>query len=182
MCAELNIHSLYSLTLQSLPETLGIQTEKDLMAYSATIETGRPDKALYEFHGNLVCGGGGAKVPFGVSQFLPRGAVVANADWVLAVVVAAGHDTKELLNSAKFSARRQNRTKESRFDRSVNAVVAALLLLLGLICAALATMRCLDCLNGDVHSAYVGETCKESMTTSLRIWGTEKFAAKLSFP
>lgn len=46
---------------QALHETVAVQNEETLVNFEATIETGRPEKALYEFHGNLVLQPSGEK-------------------------------------------------------------------------------------------------------------------------
>ncbi|RNE96924.1 putative phospholipid transporting ATPase-like protein [Trypanosoma rangeli] len=65
----------------------------------------------------------GEMVPLGIDQFLPRGCVIRNTEWVLCVVVYTGRDTKMLLNL------RSKPKKMSVVARRINILNCFLLLL-----------------------------------------------------
>lgn len=76
--------------------------------------------------------------PFKVTldQMLLRGAVLSNTDWVIGLVVYAGHDTKLMKNMGKA------KYKQSHIERTLNKVVIFLILFqcsLCLLAAILAT-------------------------------------------
>lgn len=63
-----------------------------------------------------------------LEQFLLRGAKLSNTDWVIGLVVYAGHDTKLLRNMGK------NKYKQTHIERKLNTVVIFLILFQTILC------------------------------------------------
>ena len=63
-----------------------------------------------------------------LSQFLLRGAVLSNTDWIIGMVVSAGHDSKLLRNMGKV------KYKQTHIEKRLNKVVIFLILFQTLLC------------------------------------------------
>lgn len=62
------------------------------------------------------------------SQFLLRGAILSNTDWIIGMVVYAGHDTKLLRNVGK------NKYKQTHIEKTLNKIVIVLIIFQILLC------------------------------------------------
>ena len=101
------------------------------------MKCGKPDNKIYQFEGMLQFEKPDLP-PFKITldQMLLRGAVLSNTDWVIGLVVYAGHDTKLMKNMGKA------KYKQSHIERTLNKVVIFLILFqcsLCLLAAILAT-------------------------------------------
>ncbi|CAI2358915.1 unnamed protein product [Moneuplotes crassus] len=88
-----------------------------------------PNTKIYQFEGQLTCEN--PKIPLmktTLDQFLLRGAVLSNTDWIIGMVVYAGHDTKLLKNLGK------NKYKQTHIERRLNKVVIFLILFQTALC------------------------------------------------
>ena len=82
-----------------------------------------PNNNIYQFEGKLKVDSpqiGDFKATY--SQFLLRGAVLTNTDWVIGMVVYAGHDTKLMKNMGKV------KYKQTHIERTLNKIVIFLIL------------------------------------------------------
>ncbi|KAJ2760709.1 aminophospholipid translocase, partial [Coemansia nantahalensis] len=96
---------------QALPETAGLLTPADLCGLRGHLKTELPNDSLYTFEGTLVSEGG--KLGFrecalDPTQVLLRGAILRNTDWIYAVVVFTGHETKLMRNASATPIKRTN--------------------------------------------------------------------------
>ncbi|CAI2358814.1 unnamed protein product [Moneuplotes crassus] len=88
-----------------------------------------PNTKIYQFEGQLTCEN--PKIPLmktTLDQFLLRGAVLSNTDWIIGMVVYAGHDTKLLKNLGK------NKYKQTHIEKRLNKVVIFLILFQTALC------------------------------------------------
>lgn len=51
-----------------------------------------------------------------LAQFLQRGAILSNTDWVIGMIVYAGHDTKIIKNMGK------RRYKQTHIEKTLNII------------------------------------------------------------
>ena len=66
------------------------------------------------------------------SQFLLRGAVLANTDWIIGMVVYAGHDTKLMRNMGKV------KYKQTHIEKTLNKIVIFLVIFQVILCITVA--------------------------------------------
>jgi len=103
----------------ALPQTKGFAKEQ----FPGRVECAHPNKDLHDFDGRLVlprAGGGLVMHPLSLNQFLPRGAVLRNTDWIYGVVIYAGLDTKVMMNNTR------GKLKFSTLEGRLNALVAGI--------------------------------------------------------
>jgi phospholipid-transporting ATPase len=82
-----------------------------------------PNLYLYSFKGSLTHKG--MKIPFNANNFLLRGCILRNTEYVIGVVAYTGHQTKVMLNSIR--ARPKKSTLEVDTGRSVLVTFAILI-------------------------------------------------------
>ena len=90
-----------------------------------------PNDLLYRFEGHFIPWGFDSsldEVDISYSQFLLRGAVVKNTDWVIGMIVYTGHETKIIKNSL------MSRLKFSKLENLLNWLLFGLCLLMVLLC------------------------------------------------
>lgn len=95
----------------------------------------KPNNKIYQFEGQLTFEK--PKLPMfkvTLSQFLLRGSVLSNTDWVIGIVVYAGHDTKLLRNMGK------SKYKQTHIEKTLNKVVLFLIAFQTLLCILLAVL------------------------------------------
>lgn len=96
------------------------------------IKYGTPTPVLQDVRGTIVpCGVEDSQrlsCPFSDENFLPRGCVLRNTAWILAVVVYAGDDTKTRLNADRA------KLKLSNMQANLNNCIRVLLVVLFAIC------------------------------------------------
>ncbi|KAJ2466618.1 aminophospholipid translocase [Coemansia sp. RSA 2322] len=94
---------------QGLPETAKFLTPADLADLRGHIKSELPNDSLYTFEGTLVSEGGriGYKeLSLDPTQVLLRGAILRNTDWIYAVAVFTGHETKLMRNATAAPIKR----------------------------------------------------------------------------
>jgi phospholipid-transporting ATPase len=95
-----------------------------------------PTAALHSFEGRITIKSdaptSGIPAPLGVKQLVLRGSKLANTDWVYAMVVYTGAQTKMMLN------RNPTRFKFTKFERQLNRLVIMLFIFNALLCVVAA--------------------------------------------
>lgn len=81
-----------------------------------------------------------------LDQFLPRGAKLSNTDWIIGMVVYAGHDTKILRNMGK------NKYKQTHIERKLNKVVIFLICFQTILCLIISTLAANFNQNNEISS------------------------------
>jgi phospholipid-transporting ATPase len=75
------------------------------------IECETPSADLYSFKGTVASGN--AKLPIHFDQFLLRGSVLKNTEYIIGIVTYTGHDTKIMKNIGKVSSKRSKMEQET---------------------------------------------------------------------
>lgn len=101
------------------------------------MKIGKPEVAVQDVKGYMSINGSGAH-PISFHNFLPRGCVLRNTGWVLALAIFVGDDTKTRLNTAR------SKTKVSNMQKYLNICVWGLLQCLFGLCMYSATMSALQ--------------------------------------
>lgn len=80
------------------------------------LDYGPPTPYLDEFKGKIHIGKKGcvANIPLNINNFVCKGTVLRNVDYIIGVTVYTGHHTKIMLNSSK------SRAKQSQIERNMN--------------------------------------------------------------
>jgi phospholipid-translocating ATPase len=99
-----------------------------------SIRLGRPDVAVQDVKG-VISAESHSEAPLALTNYLPRGCVLRNTSWALAIVGYVGDDTKTRLNSSK------SKPKVSNMQKYLNMCVWGLLVCLFILCIFAATMR-----------------------------------------
>ncbi|XP_025410244.1 probable phospholipid-transporting ATPase IA isoform X2 [Sipha flava] len=121
---------------QCLQETLYCKELQDLINLNGFIECELPNKLLYTFLGRLTLMNN-SSIPLDNKQFLHRGSILRNTNWIYGVVIYTGEETKLMLNKTV------NSLKKSTMDRFLNSqlkTVFLLIILLSLVCAICNTL------------------------------------------
>lgn len=82
--------------------------------FKGVVECEKPNENLHAFEGRV---NGTKPEPLGLLNLCPRGSVLRNTDWVYAIVVYTGKNTKIIKNL------KQSVQKQSRLDRDLNRMV-----------------------------------------------------------
>ena len=83
----------------------------------------KPNNKIYQFEGQLFFENPEMQmVKVTLDQFLLRGSVLSNTDWIIGLVVYAGLDTKLMKNMGK------NKYKQTHIEKRLNKVVVFLIL------------------------------------------------------
>ncbi|KAJ1930063.1 aminophospholipid translocase [Tieghemiomyces parasiticus] len=94
---------------QALPETVTLLTPGDAAKLTGHIKSEKPNDSLYTFEGTLVIddpAAGRREMSLDPTQVLLRGAVLRNTNWIYAVVVFTGHETKLMRNATATPIKR----------------------------------------------------------------------------
>lgn len=100
----------------ALPQTKGFATTQ----FAGKVQCGAPNKDLHDFDARIVIprdSGRDTVHSLSINQFLPRGALLRNTDWIYGAVVYAGLETKIMKNNTK------GRLKFSTLEGRLNALV-----------------------------------------------------------
>eukprot|EP01103_Thecamoeba_quadrilineata_P000633 TRINITY_DN10544_c0_g1_i1.p1 TRINITY_DN10544_c0_g1~~TRINITY_DN10544_c0_g1_i1.p1 ORF type:complete len:1100 (-),score=167.10 TRINITY_DN10544_c0_g1_i1:151-3450(-) len=103
---------------------------EDFSNFDGEIECQTPNPSLNQFNGTLLIGGN--YYSLGLRQFLFRGCILRNTDWLYGVVVYSGRDTKLMQNATNPPSKR------SLLEREVNMALLQMfifIILLGIFCA-----------------------------------------------
>ncbi|KAJ2887653.1 aminophospholipid translocase, partial [Coemansia asiatica] len=112
---------------QALPETAKLMTVADLSGLRGHLKTEVPNDSLYTFEGTLISEGGCLgfrELPLSPTQVLLRGAMLRNTDWIYAVVVFTGHETKLMRNATAAPIKRTS------VERTTNRQIIFLFIIL----------------------------------------------------
>ena len=120
---------------QCISLTSRIETDEDIEKLQMSIEF-KKERNLYNFVGKATVGD--KSIPIGPAQLLLRGAGLRNTEWVLAMVVGVGHQTKQLMNAVTPIP-----PKRSNYDNFVNKLILLMvsaIAVISLISALLGTL------------------------------------------
>jgi len=109
---------------QALKETTDlIYDEETLNDFSCKIQSESPHEDLYNFDGyvEIYDSSEQERVPLTISQLLLRGATLRNTNFIFAVVIFTGEETRIRLNASKGI-----RTKSPALDKFTNKIVVSL--------------------------------------------------------
>jgi magnesium-transporting ATPase (P-type) len=110
---------------QALKETTdAIYDEDTLNKFSCKIQSESPHEDLYNFDGYMEIynnNNSNERIPLTISQLLLRGAILRNTNFIFAVVVFTGEETRIRLNASKGI-----RTKAPALDKFTNKIVVSL--------------------------------------------------------
>ncbi|KAJ2358950.1 aminophospholipid translocase, partial [Coemansia sp. RSA 2611] len=115
---------------QALPETAKFLTPADLADLRGHMKTELPNDSLYTFEATLVSEGGKIgyrELPLDPTQVLLRGAILRNTDWIYAVAVFTGHETKLMRNATAAPIKRTS------VEKTTNRQIIFLFLILILL-------------------------------------------------
>jgi len=115
-----NLDGETNLKLRRCPkETREIGDADELSSLKGVVDCKAPSINMYTFEGRLTVDQGGSKnvLPLNLENLLMRGCKLRNTQWVVAVVVYTGHDTKIMLNSTP------TRFKQSSLEKSANTQI-----------------------------------------------------------
>ena len=93
-----------------------------------TIKCSNPNDKIYQFEGTYYSETFKESFVVGIDNFLLRGSSLRNTDWVIGVVVYAGHETKVMKNSVK------SRQKKSKMELDTNRNIIFIFLVQVLCC------------------------------------------------
>ena len=83
----------------------------------------KPNTNIYQFEGNLkIYSPSMIDIKVSYSQFLLRGSVLVNTDWIIGMVIYAGHDTKLMKNMGGV------KYKQTHIERILNRIVIFLII------------------------------------------------------
>ncbi|KAJ2625877.1 aminophospholipid translocase [Coemansia sp. RSA 1358] len=129
---------------QGLPETAKLLTPADLQDLRGHLKTELPNDSLYTFEGTLVSEGGriGFKeLSLDPTQVLLRGAILRNTDWIYAVVVFTGHETKLMRNATAAPIKRTSVEKTTNRQIIFLFIILVLLAVLSALGSQILTSR-----------------------------------------
>jgi phospholipid-translocating ATPase len=99
--------------LKDISNKQAVDSSLDFVS-SLKIYASKPDADLYKFQGSVEMGG--SQHSLDLKQFLHRGALVKNSNYLDAVVVYTGVDTKIVMNQGKYIF------KQSQLDKAINLI------------------------------------------------------------
>ncbi|XP_029942110.1 probable phospholipid-transporting ATPase IH isoform X3 [Salarias fasciatus] len=113
-------------TYYAVQDTKAYSTEKEVDSIHATIECEQPQPDLYKFVGriNIYMGNEPVARPLGSENLLLRGATLKNTEYIYAVAIYTGMETKMALNYQSKSQKR------SAVEKSMNAYLVVYLCIL----------------------------------------------------
>ncbi|KAM3401837.1 hypothetical protein ACQJBY_006061 [Aegilops geniculata] len=90
--------------------------------FKGEIQCEQPNNSLYTFTGNLIVDK--QTIPISPNQILLRGCSLRNTEYIVAVVIFTGHETKVMMNSMNVPSKRS--TLEKKLDKLILALFATL--------------------------------------------------------
>jgi magnesium-transporting ATPase (P-type) len=103
------------------------------MRVIGSMNLGAPDPDLYNATGTISIGGD-SKLNIETKQFMLRGAILKNTDWIIGVVGYTGKDTKIMKNAEDAQ------TKQSNVEKMTNKLIVGIFVLQVGICLSIAVM------------------------------------------
>ncbi|VAH03439.1 unnamed protein product [Triticum turgidum subsp. durum] len=92
------------------------------LEFKGEIQCEQPNNSLYTFTGNLIVDK--QTIPISPNQILLRGCSLRNTEYIVAVVIFTGHETKVMMNSMNVPSKRS--TLEKKLDKLILALFATL--------------------------------------------------------
>lgn len=96
------------------------------------LDCDRPEVSMHKLNAAVVIGEERERFPVDLQNTMLRGTVLKNTAWVIGIVMYTGQDTKLVLNSGRTPSKR------SKVERQMDPMVAANLVLLGMMAVACA--------------------------------------------
>lgn len=103
------------------------------MRVVGSMSLGPPDPDLYNATGTISIGGD-SKLNIETKQFMLRGAILKNTDWIIGVVAYTGKDTKIMRNAEDA------KTKQSNVESMTNRLIVGIFVLQVAICLSIAIL------------------------------------------
>lgn len=100
----------------SFRETQPLVGKGEIMRIVGSMNLGAPDPDLYNATGTISIGGD-SKLNIETKQFMLRGAILKNTDWIIGVVAYTGLDTKIMKNAE------DPQTKQSNVEKIMNKII-----------------------------------------------------------
>ncbi|KAJ1816443.1 aminophospholipid translocase, partial [Coemansia sp. RSA 2598] len=129
---------------QALPETSKLMTVADLSGLRGHLKTEVPNDSLYTFEGTLVSEGGCLgfrELPLSPTQVLLRGAMLRNTNWIYAVVIFTGHETKLMRNATAAPIKRTSVEKTTNRQIIFLFIILILLAVMSALGSQIMTSR-----------------------------------------
>ena len=101
-----------------------MQSPAKIANLEAHLEYEAPNSSLYTFEGTLTLKSPHEAIPVRPDQVLLRGSSLRNTDWIVGLVIFAGHDSKMMRNAKPAPIKR------SRMEKMVNKQILAIFALL----------------------------------------------------
>ncbi|KAK2467632.1 hypothetical protein APHAL10511_000487 [Amanita phalloides] len=109
---------------RAMKATMGISSEEDIERSSFCLDSEPPHANLYLYHGVLrytdPTTNEHKQAAVTINEMLLRGCALRNTEWVVALVVFTGADTKIMLNGGDTPSKRSKIEKETNFNVIVN--------------------------------------------------------------
>jgi phospholipid-translocating P-type ATPase (flippase) len=116
---------------KSNSETLKIVSEKEAMQLNAEVRCEAPNNRLYSFEGTMNINND-IMISLDPENILLRGSSLKNTDWIIGIVVYAGHDSKLMMNMNKTP---HKTTYVETLTNRLILIVLAFLIFLCLFCS-----------------------------------------------
>ncbi|KAI4314247.1 hypothetical protein L6164_027175 [Bauhinia variegata] len=107
---------------KALEKTWDYLTPEMAFEFKGEIQCEQPNNSLYTFTGNLIFQN--QTLPLSPNQILLRGCSLRNTEYVVAVVIFTGHETKVMMNAMNVPSKRS--TLERKLDKLILALFATL--------------------------------------------------------
>jgi len=109
------------------PTTAAAVSIEQLVSLKIEVDADEPCAKLYEFDGSIIVDGE-EEMPLTIDNFLHRGVMLRNTDYVYGLVLYTGHQTKYMLNIS------DPRHKMSKLEKTLNMCIIGLIVVLCLMC------------------------------------------------
>lgn len=126
-----NLDGETNLKLKKCLDSTAQLTDDTAGGWEALLKCDGPNDSLYTFQGNLYFkdeSGVDTTLPLSPGNMLLRGSNLRNTEWIMGMVVYAGHDTKVMMNS------RAAPSKRSMLERKMDYIVLSMLTLMIAMC------------------------------------------------
>ncbi|KAI4328339.1 hypothetical protein L6164_020698 [Bauhinia variegata] len=107
---------------KALEKTWDYLTPDKASEFKGEIQCEQPNNSLYTFTGNLIIEN--QTLPLSPNQVLLRGCSLRNTEYVVAVVIFTGHETKVMMNAMNVPSKRS--TLERKLDKLILTLFATL--------------------------------------------------------
>lgn len=107
---------------KALEKTWDYSTPEKVAEFQGEIQCEEPNNSLYTFTGNLIVQK--QTLPLSPNQLLLRGCSLRNTEYIVGVVVFAGHEMKVMMNAMKIPSKRS--TLEKKLDKLILTLFSVL--------------------------------------------------------